>query len=290
MYGRIFLYGSPDPLLVGLKGKPEGHPQFWGVLSVICCLGRFVGVLFMCCAFRSLCPVWSKAEWHRFIGSKVPKAIRWATRQPVASKFVQVFLPFPFNKKGKGHDCQANFAEGHVARVVHIFLTGYGINLVLGARNLKLFVGTPTRPPIPQTSAGPRRTPAFTCGKRCRRWLVLPLSNSSCPADACVHATSEHDMFPCRCFLWSQGDGCGFIVQKRMSEWVDGQQVLIEGEPLAGVSARVGPVSRGFHCEMDWLDRLLPLQSLALLAHFTTWSVDCMSWVGLLRLCKLNMG
>lgn len=30
----------------------------------------------------------------------------------------------------------------------------------------------------------------------------------------------------------AQGDGCGFIVQKRMADWVDGRQVLIEGEPL----------------------------------------------------------
>ncbi|CAK9004204.1 unnamed protein product, partial [Durusdinium trenchii] len=42
-----------------------------------------------------------------------------------------------------------------------------------------------------------------------------------------------------RCFTWdvsaqgyTLGDGCGFIVQKRMADWVDGRQVLIEGEPL----------------------------------------------------------
>ena len=42
-----------------------------------------------------------------------------------------------------------------------------------------------------------------------------------------------------RCFTWdvsaqgyTLGDGCGFIVQKRMADWVDGKQVLIEGEPL----------------------------------------------------------
>jgi hypothetical protein len=32
------------------------------------------------------------------------------------------------------------------------------------------------------------------------------------------------------------GDGCGFIVQKRMADWVDGKQVLIEGEPLVSSS------------------------------------------------------
>ena len=32
------------------------------------------------------------------------------------------------------------------------------------------------------------------------------------------------------------GDGCGFIVQKRMADWVDGKQVLIEGEPLVSYS------------------------------------------------------
>lgn len=43
-----------------------------------------------------------------------------------------------------------------------------------------------------------------------------------------------------RCFTWdvsamgyTMGDGCGFVVQKRMAEWVEGRQVLIEGEPLA---------------------------------------------------------
>ncbi|CAE7252494.1 ppsA [Symbiodinium sp. CCMP2592] len=44
-----------------------------------------------------------------------------------------------------------------------------------------------------------------------------------------------------RCFTWDAsaqgytlGDGCGFAVQKRMAEWVDGKQVYIEGEPLVG--------------------------------------------------------
>ena len=32
------------------------------------------------------------------------------------------------------------------------------------------------------------------------------------------------------------GDGCGFILQKRMADWVDGKQVLIEGEPLVSYS------------------------------------------------------
>ena len=34
----------------------------------------------------------------------------------------------------------------------------------------------------------------------------------------------------------SSGDGCGFAVQKRMAEWVDGKQVYIEGEPLVSAS------------------------------------------------------
>mmetsp|Transcript_72973 Transcript_72973/g.171033 ORF Transcript_72973/g.171033 Transcript_72973/m.171033 type:complete len:756 (+) Transcript_72973:37-2304(+) len=44
-----------------------------------------------------------------------------------------------------------------------------------------------------------------------------------------------------RCFTWdasaqgyTMGDGCGFAVQKRLADWVDGQQVYIEGEPLVG--------------------------------------------------------
>ena len=39
-----------------------------------------------------------------------------------------------------------------------------------------------------------------------------------------------------------RGDGCGFVVQKRMADWVDGRQVLIEGEPLAARLRGAGPV------------------------------------------------
>eukprot|EP00930_Biecheleria_cincta_P098875 TRINITY_DN9052_c0_g2_i1.p1 TRINITY_DN9052_c0_g2~~TRINITY_DN9052_c0_g2_i1.p1 ORF type:complete len:1203 (+),score=231.24 TRINITY_DN9052_c0_g2_i1:243-3611(+) len=44
-----------------------------------------------------------------------------------------------------------------------------------------------------------------------------------------------------RCLTWDAsadgyalGDGCGFVCLKRLADWVDGQQVYIEGEPLIG--------------------------------------------------------
>ncbi|CAE8590598.1 unnamed protein product, partial [Polarella glacialis] len=44
-----------------------------------------------------------------------------------------------------------------------------------------------------------------------------------------------------RCCTWdssadgyAMGDGCGFVVLKRIADWVDGVQVYIEGEPLVG--------------------------------------------------------
>ena len=47
------------------------------------------------------------------------------------------------------------------------------------------------------------------------------------------------------------GDGCGFIVQKRMADWVDGKQVLIEGEPLVASICGSGCATIGMGAAMN---------------------------------------
>jgi len=61
-----------------------------------------------------------------------------------------------------------------------------------------------------------------------------------------------------RCLSWDEsadghcfGDGCGFVVQKRLTDNVDGQRVFIEGEPLEGVIASAAMNSSGMAASMS---------------------------------------
>jgi len=60
-----------------------------------------------------------------------------------------------------------------------------------------------------------------------------------------------------RCMTWDQcadgycmGDGCGFVVLKRLTEMQDGQQVLVEGEPTYGQVAACKMNSNGIHATL----------------------------------------
>ncbi|CAJ1347825.1 unnamed protein product [Effrenium voratum] len=99
-----------------------------------------------------------------------------------------------------------------------------------------------------------------------------------------------------RCFTWdvsaqgyTMGDGCGFIVQKRMSEWVDGQQVLIEGEPLVasicGSSCATIGMGASMHAPHGPSEQELVAQTLktAMLDPLNIDAIECNGQGALLR-------
>ena len=50
--------------------------------------------------------------------------------------------------------------------------------------------------------------------------------------ETCLKFAGERACGRVGCCIDCSGDGCGFAVQKRIADWIDGKQVYIEGEPL----------------------------------------------------------